>query len=46
MKILLCTCLSALLMLNFSACSSNDEIENTSINNKERCVGIEEFITN
>ena len=35
MKTLIITCLSALLMLNFSACSSNDEIENAPINDKE-----------
>lgn len=46
MKNLIVTCLSALLIFNFSACSSNDEIVNTPINNKELCVGTEEFITN
>ena len=45
MKTLIITCLSVLLMLNFSACSSNDEIENTPINDKKLCVGTEEFIT-
>lgn len=45
MKTLIITCLSALLMLNFSACSSNDEIENAPINDKELCVGTEEFVT-
>lgn len=46
MKTLIVTCLSLFFVFNFSACSSNEEMENVPVKSKEQCIGTEKFITN